>query len=190
MKRQLARVEGYIAKGKEEGAKLATGGHKPKGLDRGYYIEPTLFANVDSSMTIAQEEIFGPVLSLILYDTVDDAVRIANDTIYGLNGAVYTNDNVAYAVARRVRTGNFAQSGFKIDFTLAFGGFKQSGMGREGASRACCRYLETKTVSNGVPSAADPEGPERIQAVVPGRSRNVGRPRIVSASMRQPASRT
>ncbi|MET0151114.1 MAG: aldehyde dehydrogenase [Candidatus Binatia bacterium] len=154
MKRQLARVEGYIAKGKEEGAKLATGGHKPKGLDRGYYIEPTLFANVDSSMTIAQEEIFGPVLSLIPYDTVDDAVRIANDTIYGLNGAVYTNDNdAAYAVARRVRTGNFAQSGFKIDFTLAFGGFKQSGMGREGGTEGLLPYLETKTVFlNGVPS--------------------------------------
>jgi len=73
MKRQLARVEGYIAKGKAEGAALATGGHRPKGLDRGYYIEPTLFANVKSSMTIAQEEIFAPVLSLIPYDTVDDA---------------------------------------------------------------------------------------------------------------------
>jgi len=154
MKRQLARVEGYIAKGKSEGATLATGGGKPKGLDRGYYIEPTLFANVASSMTIAQEEIFGPVLSLIPYDTVDDAIAIANDTIYGLNGAVYTNDNdAAYAVARRVRTGNFAQSGFKLDFTLAFGGFKQSGLGREGGTEGLLPYLETKTVFlNGEPT--------------------------------------
>jgi aldehyde dehydrogenase (NAD+) len=154
MKRQLARVEGYIAKGKAEGAALATGGHRPKGLDRGYYIEPTLFANVKSSMTIAQEEIFGPVLSLIPYDTVDDAIRIANDTIYGLNGAVYTNDNdAAYAVARRVRTGNFAQSGFKLDFSLAFGGFKQSGIGREGGTEGLLPYLETKTVFlNGEPA--------------------------------------
>src|SRR5262249_45480584 len=154
MKRQLARVEGYIAKGKEEGAKLATGGHKPKGLDRGYYIEPTLFADVKSSMTIAQEEIFGPVLSLIPYDGVDDAVRIANDTIYGLNGAVYQNDNdAATAGAGRGRPGNFAKRGLKTDFPVAFGGFKQSGMGREGGIGGLLPSLETKTVFlNGEPT--------------------------------------
>ncbi len=155
MKRQLARVEGYIEKGKTEGATLAVGGGRPKGLDRGYYIEPTLFSNVQSGMTIAQEEIFGPVLSLIPYDGLDDAISIANDSIYGLNGAVYTNDSdAAYSVARRVRTGNFAQNGFKLDFTLAFGGFKQSGLGREGGTDGLYPYLETKTVFlNAAPTA-------------------------------------
>jgi len=153
---QLERVQGFLERATAAGAKVLTGGGKPSDRSAGYYIEPTLFANVDSSMTIAQEEIFGPVLSLIPYDTVDDAIRIANDTIYGLNGAVYTNDNdAAYAVARRVRTGNFAQSGFKLDFTLAFGGFKQSGIGREGGTEGLLPYLETKTVFlNGEPTRA------------------------------------
>ncbi|HEX4506314.1 MAG TPA: aldehyde dehydrogenase [Alphaproteobacteria bacterium] len=147
MKRQLDRVEGYIAKGKEQGAKLATGGGRPTGLNRGYFVEPTLFANVDNSMTIAQEEIFGPVVSVIPYNDVKDAMRIANDSIYGLNGAVFTNDvEAAYDVARGVRTGTFAQNAFKIDFAVPFGGFKQSGIGREGGPEGLLPYLELKTV--------------------------------------------
>jgi acyl-CoA reductase-like NAD-dependent aldehyde dehydrogenase len=147
MKRQLDRVEGYIAKGKAEGAKLATGGGRPKGLNRGYFVEPTLFANVDNAMTIAREEIFGPVVSVIPYSDLDDALRIANDSIYGLNGAVFTNDvEQAYDVARGVRTGTFAQNEFKIDFAVPFGGFKQSGIGREGGPEGLMSYLELKSI--------------------------------------------
>jgi acyl-CoA reductase-like NAD-dependent aldehyde dehydrogenase len=147
MKRQLDRVEGYIAKGKDQGARLVTGGGRPQGLNRGYFVEPTLFANVDSGMTIAQEEIFGPVVSVIPYTDVADAIRIANDSIYGLNGAVFTNDTEqAYDVARGVRTGTFAQNQFKIDFGVPFGGFKQSGIGREGGPEGLHPYLELKTI--------------------------------------------
>ena len=147
MKRQLDRVEGYIAKGKDQGAKLAIGGGRPKDLNRGYFVEPTLFANVDNAMTIAQEEIFGPVVSVIPYVDVADAIRIANDSIYGLNGAVFTNDvEQAYDVARGVRTGTFAQNEFKIDFGVPFGGFKQSGIGREGGPEGLLPYLELKTI--------------------------------------------
>jgi acyl-CoA reductase-like NAD-dependent aldehyde dehydrogenase len=147
MKRQLDRVERYIAKGRAEGAKLVTGGGRPKDLNRGYFVEPTLFASVGNSMTIAQEEIFGPVVSVIPYRDVEDAIRIANASIYGLNGAVFTNDvEKAYDVARGVRTGTFAQNEFKIDFALPFGGFKQSGIGREGGPEGLLPYLELKTI--------------------------------------------
>ncbi|MDB5395194.1 MAG: aldehyde dehydrogenase [Rhodospirillales bacterium] len=147
MKRQLDRVEGYIAKGKAEGARLAAGGGRPKDMNRGYFVEPTLFANVDNAMTIAREEIFGPVVSVIPYNDLTDAIRIANDSIYGLNGAVFTNDvEQAYDVARGVRTGTFAQNEFKIDFALPFGGFKQSGIGREGGPEGLLSYLELKTI--------------------------------------------
>ena len=104
--RQRDRVEGYIAKGVAEGATLATGGGRPQDLDRGYYVEPTVFGNVDNSSTIAQEEIFGPVLSVIAADDEQDAVRIANDTIYGLNASVFTHDvERARAVAGELRSG-------------------------------------------------------------------------------------
>ena len=147
MKRQLDRVEGYIKKGEEEGATLAFGGKRPSHMNRGYYIEPTLFTNVDNRMTIAQEEIFGPVLSLIPCEDEDDAIRIANESIYGLNGAVFTHDkSKAEAAARRVRTGAIGQGGLKMDFALPFGGFKQSGLGREGGAEGIAPYLETKTI--------------------------------------------
>jgi acyl-CoA reductase-like NAD-dependent aldehyde dehydrogenase len=147
MARQLERVQGYIEKGKAEGARLVTGGGRPAGLNRGYYIEPTLFANVDNRMTIAQEEIFGPVISLIAADGDDDAIRIANDSLYGLNGAVFTNDaRRAYDVARQVRTGNIAQNSFRLDNTVAFGGYKQSGIGREGGTEGLLPYLEVKSL--------------------------------------------
>jgi acyl-CoA reductase-like NAD-dependent aldehyde dehydrogenase len=147
MERQRDRVEGYIAKGVDEGAKLVTGGGRPKHLDRGYYIEPTVFSNVDNSSTIAREEIFGPVLSVIPADDEEQAVRIANDTIYGLNASVFTADvDRAREVAGRLRSGTVGHNSFRTDFGIAFGGFKQSGIGREGGTEGLKPYLETKTV--------------------------------------------
>jgi acyl-CoA reductase-like NAD-dependent aldehyde dehydrogenase len=147
MERQRHRVEDYIAKGVLEGATLVTGGKRPEGLSKGYYIEPTLFANVDNDMTIAQEEIFGPVLCVIPYEDEADAIRIANASNFGLFGAVLTNDNArAYHVARSIRTGAFAQNGFRLDYFLPFGGFKQSGIGREGGVSGLKSYTETKTI--------------------------------------------
>ncbi len=147
MKRQLERVQGYIAKGKQEGARLVTGGGRPRGLDRGYFVEPTVFADVQSRMTIAQEEIFGPVVSFIAYDGIDDAVQKANDTIYGLHGAVYTADpERGYQIARRVRSGSVTVNGLIVDPKMPFGGFKQSGLGREGGIEGLDPYFETKTV--------------------------------------------
>jgi len=152
--RQRDRVEGYIAKGLEQGGKLVTGGGRPKHLDKGWYVEPTVFANVDNSHTIAQEEIFGPVLTVIPADDEDDAVRIANDTIYGLNASVFTQDaDRALAVARQIRSGTVGHNAFRTDFGMAFGGFKQSGIGREGGKDGLLPYLETKTVIlNATPS--------------------------------------
>ena len=147
MERQRDRVEGYIAKGKDEGATLATGGGRPAHLDRGYFIEPTVFGNVDNRSTIAREEIFGPVLSVIPADGEEQAIEIANDTIYGLNTAVFTNDpDRAYAVAARLRAGTVGHNEFRTDFGIAFGGFKQSGIGREGGTEGLLPYLETKTM--------------------------------------------
>jgi acyl-CoA reductase-like NAD-dependent aldehyde dehydrogenase len=147
MARHRDRVAGYIASGVQEGATLITGGGRPKHLDRGYYIEPTVFANVDNRQTIAQEEIFGPVLSVIPADDEEHAIAIANDTIYGLNAAVFTADaGRAREVGRRLRSGTVGQNNFRIDFGIAFGGFKQSGIGREGGREGLLPYLETKTM--------------------------------------------
>lgn len=147
MRRQLDRVEGYIAKGVAEGAALMFGGDRPSHLDRGCYINPTLFTNVTSGMVVAQEEIFGPVISLIAYEDEADAVRIANDSSYGLFGAVFTNDNDrAYRIARAVRTGALSHNAFKLDYFLPFGGFKQSGLGREGGLAGLLTYTESKTI--------------------------------------------
>jgi aldehyde dehydrogenase (NAD+) len=146
--RQRERVLGYIGKGIAEGARLVTGGKRPPHLSRGYYVEPTVFADVDNSMSIAQEEIFGPVLAVIPFDSDDDAVRIANDSIYGLSGGVVSaSEERALAVARRIRTGTLAVNGglwFGPD--APFGGYKQSGVGREMGLEGFSEYLETKTV--------------------------------------------
>ena len=143
--RQRDRVEGYIAKGVADGATLATGGGRPKDLGRGWYIEPTVFGNVDNHSVIAQEEIFGPVLSVIPAADEDDAVRIANDTIYGLNASVFTNDvNRARQVAGRLRSGTVGHNAMRTDFGVSFGGFKQSGIGREGVHEGLPHFLETK----------------------------------------------
>jgi aldehyde dehydrogenase (NAD+) len=147
MERQLKRVQGYIAKGKEEGARLVLGGGRPQGFDRGYFVEPTVFADVDTKMTIAQEEIFGPVVSFISFEDVDDAVRKANDTIYGLHGAVYTADpERGYEIARRMRSGSVTVNGMIVDPKMPFGGFKQSGIGREGGIEGLDLYFEVKTI--------------------------------------------
>jgi aldehyde dehydrogenase (NAD+) len=147
MARQLERVQGYIAKGIDEGATLVRGGGRPDDQPVGYFVEPTVFGDVDSSMTIAQEEIFGPVVSFITYDGLDDAVAKANDTIYGLHGAIYTADpERGYDVARRVKSGSVTVNGMIVDFKMPFGGFKQSGIGREGGLEGIEQYFETKTV--------------------------------------------
>lgn len=146
MKRQLDRVEMYIEDGRRS-ADLVTGGHRPRHIDRGYFIEPTLFAHVPNESRIAQEEIFGPVLSLIPVEDEEDAIAKANESNYGLNGSVLTHDaDAAYRIARRVRTGAIGQNGLRLDFGLPYGGFKQSGLGREGGIEGLSGYLETKTI--------------------------------------------
>ncbi len=145
--RQRDRVEGYIAKGIADGAELATGGGRPKDLERGWFVEPTVFGNVDNHSVIAQEEIFGPVLSVVPAADEQDAIRVANDTIYGLNASVFTNDvNRAREVAGQLRSGTVGHNAFRTDFGIAFGGFKQSGIGREGGREGLLPFLETKTV--------------------------------------------
>ncbi len=147
MKRQLERVEGYIAKGKADGNEVLSGGQRPSHLNNGYFFEPTLFGDVDNKSTIAQEEIFGPVLTLIKADDDEHAIDLANDTIYGLNGAVLSNDpKRAYDIARRMRTGNISQNGVRGPADLPFGGFKQSGLGRERGVEGLHPYIETKTI--------------------------------------------
>ncbi len=147
MKRQLERVEMYIEAGKASGADLVTGGQRPAHMNKGYYMEPTLFANVDNSAKIAQEEIFGPVLCLIPAEDEEDAIRIANESEFGLNGSVFTNDpQAAYDIAKRIRTGVVGQNGMRMEWSAPFGGFKQSGIGREGGVEGLYPYLETKTV--------------------------------------------
>jgi aldehyde dehydrogenase (NAD+) len=154
MKRQLERVEAYIEEGRLN-ADLATGGGRPRQMKRGYFIEPTLFANVSNETRIAREEIFGPVLCLIPFEDEDEAIRIANDSNYGLNGSVLTQDaDAAYRIARRIRSGAIGQNGLRMDFGLPYGGFKQSGIGREGGVEGLAAYLETKTILLDSPPSA------------------------------------
>jgi aldehyde dehydrogenase (NAD+) len=146
MRRQRDRVEMYIEEGKRS-ADLVTGGQRPAHLNKGYFIEPTLFANVDNTSRIAQEEIFGPVLCLIPAEDEADMIRIANDSDFGLNGSVFTNDHqAAYDIARKVRTGVVGQNGMRMEWTAPFGGFKKSGIGREGGDEGIWAYTETKTI--------------------------------------------
>jgi aldehyde dehydrogenase (NAD+) len=145
---QRDRVRSYIRKGQEEGANLVTGGAEaPEGLEKGYFVKPTVFANVRNDMTIAREEIFGPVLSIIPYEDEDDAVRIANDTVYGLAGGVWSNDiERAKRVARRLRIGQVDINGGKFNPLAPFGGYKQSGNGRELGKYGLDEYLEVKSL--------------------------------------------
>ncbi|MEY9853165.1 aldehyde dehydrogenase (NAD+) [Leifsonia sp. EB41] len=152
--KQQRSVLDYIQKGVAEGADLVTGGKRPAHLERGWFVEPTVFGNVDNRSTIAQEELFGPVISVIPADNEEHAIELANDTQYGLNNAVFTNDvDRAYQVARRLRSGTVGHNGFKTDTRMGFGGFKQSGVGREGGIQGVAPYLESKTVLlDGAPS--------------------------------------
>jgi aldehyde dehydrogenase (NAD+) len=147
-RRQQQRVLEYIERGKREGARCLVGGGAPKQLPKGFFVEPTLFVDVDPRATIAQEEIFGPVLCVIPYEDDDDAVRIANDSIYGLSGAVHSaSEERALAVARRIRTGTISVNGgmwFHVD--SPFGGYRQSGVGRENGVQGFEEYLETKVI--------------------------------------------
>lgn len=145
---QRDRVIGYINKGIEEGAKLIAGGTgAPEGLDKGYYVKPTVFSEVNNKMTIAQEEIFGPVLVLIPYDGIDNAVDIANDSPYGLAGAVFAADKeTGIAIARRIRTGQVTVNGGAFNPNAPFGGYKQSGIGRELGEYGFEEFLEVKSL--------------------------------------------
>jgi acyl-CoA reductase-like NAD-dependent aldehyde dehydrogenase len=145
---QRDRVRGYIQKGIDEGAKLVTGGlEPPEGLDKGYYVRPTVFSEVTTDMTIHKEEIFGPVLSIEPYDTEDEAIRIANDTVYGLAGGVWSADpDRAKAVGRRIRAGQVEVNGGAFNPVAPFGGYKQSGNGREYGTFGLEEFLEVKAM--------------------------------------------
>jgi aldehyde dehydrogenase (NAD+) len=145
---QRDRVMGYIKSGLDEGARLVCGGGRPEGLERGFYVEPTLFADVDNAMRIAQEEIFGPVLVVIPFENDEDAIAIANDSMYGLSGSVSSaSDERSLGVARRVRTGTVSVNGGNwYGAGSPFGGYKASGIGRQGGLEGLLQYVETKTI--------------------------------------------
>jgi acyl-CoA reductase-like NAD-dependent aldehyde dehydrogenase len=160
--RQRNRVEGYIRLAADEGARIVTGGGRPSHLPKGWYVEPTIVGDVDNAMRVAQEEIFGPVLCVIAYDGDDDAVRIANDTRYGLTGSVWTSDPArGLRIARRLRSGMVTiNSNYPPQPLVPFGGFKESGIGRELGPEGLQNYLEPRTI--GVPRAfATTEGHAR-----------------------------
>ncbi|HEV2651942.1 MAG TPA: aldehyde dehydrogenase family protein [Rhizomicrobium sp.] len=153
---QFNKIQALIQKGIEEGATLVAGGPgRPEGMNRGYYVRPTVFANVTNDMTIAREEIFGPVLAMLAYDTEEDAIKQANDTVYGLSGYVQSG-NIEHArkVASRLRSGNVHINGAGGDFSAPFGGYKQSGNGREWGDHGFEEFLETKAVLGFQPKAA------------------------------------
>jgi aldehyde dehydrogenase (NAD+) len=146
--KQLDRVTGLIAKAQEEGARLVIGGDRPGGdLGNGNYVNPTLFADVDNKSTIGQQEVFGPVLSVMPFTDEADAIRLANETDYGLGGTVYTTDiRRAFRVAQAVRAGTFGINGYSVEPHAPFGGYKTSGIGREGGIEAIKSYTEVKTI--------------------------------------------
>lgn len=155
MARQRDRVQDYIAKAKAEGARLVCGGGNG-GFNRGYFVEPTIFADVTPDMTIAQEEVFGPVVVVIRYRDEDHAVDIANNSLYGLSGTVFTADLArGESIARRVRTGNISINTLQLDPSVPFGGFKQSGVGREGGPEGLEVFLETKAIFLPTPAPQD-----------------------------------
>jgi aldehyde dehydrogenase (NAD+) len=147
--KQRDRVMGYIERGVEEGATLAVGGGRPDSQPRGFFVEPTMFTDVDNTMAIAQEEIFGPVLVVITFEDDDDAVRIANESAYGLSGGVYSASfERSMAVARRVRAGTMGvNGGIWYGADVPFGGFKDSGVGRQNGIAGFDQYLEIKSLA-------------------------------------------
>ena len=145
--RQRERVEGYIKIGSDEGAKVVLGGGRPAGLDRGWFVEPTIFVDVEPSMRIAQEEIFGPVVTILGYDGEDEAVAIANNSQFGLSGAVYTSDpERGLRIARQIRTGTVELNGSPVGATAPIGGFKASGLGREAGPEGLSEYMEHRSI--------------------------------------------
>ena len=150
--RHFQRVKAYIQTGLDEGARLVTGGQTPAELEPGYFIQPTLLADVSNDMRVAREEIFGPVVCAIPYDDIDDAIRIANDSDMGLSGSVWTSDvEAGLKIGRRIHAGNFSINGFTMDVAAPFGGYKRSGLGRELGEEGLHDYLEFKTIN--LPSA-------------------------------------
>lgn len=161
--RQRDRVEGFIATAQREGARAAIGGGRPLAMDSGWYVDPTIMVDVEAHHTIAQEEVFGPVVSVLAYDTPEQAVAIANDSAYGLSGSVFTADLAAgIDIARQVRTGTYTVNGATLEFAAPFGGFKNSGLGRELGEEGLLGYLETKTIS--LPHGAEVPGVPQVGA--------------------------
>ena len=152
---QWNKIQGLINSGIEQGANLVTGGAgRPEGLEKGYYVKPTIFSNVTNDMEIAREEIFGPVLSIIGYDSEEEAIEIANDTEYGLGGFVHSKDiDHARAVASRIRAGYISINNAGLDLNAPFGGYKQSGNGREFSDQAFGEFLEYKSLLGYTPAA-------------------------------------
>lgn len=147
MRRQRDRIEEIMARGAAQSGKPVIGGGRPAHLNRGFFIEPTVFANVANDAILAREEIFGPVLSVIPAEDEEHAIQMANDTVYGLNNSVFTNDpDRAYAIARELRSGTVGQNVWRTDFSMSFGGFKQSGIGREGLLAGLAPFMESKTI--------------------------------------------
>ena len=178
------RVLGFVEQAVEEGATVATGGKVPEHLDKGWYVEPTLLTNVTNDMTVAQEEVFGPVIALIPYEDEEDAIRIANDSRFGLAGSVFTGDPArGFEIARRVRTGTFSVNTFAADFNSPFGGYKESGIGREHGPTAIEEYLLYKTIS------VDPSQELPDEVVRRGRARaGAGLSRPLGSPRREPVS--